>query len=133
MYEKILKMITVPIVLLTAATCVAMNYMPGVHEQALKTAEIEAWLESQGAKGVYIDDALNVIFPLNAENSNTCKYAQQFHGRVACFICHAVELPHATYGDHAHQCHKTPLRGEYGSEQYDKHDDAAEGSYNEVS
>ena len=47
MYEKILKMITVPIVLLTAATCVAMNYMPGVHEQALKTAEIEAWLESQ--------------------------------------------------------------------------------------
>ena len=47
MYEKILKMITVPIVLLTAATCVTMNYMPGVHEQALKTAEIEAWLESQ--------------------------------------------------------------------------------------
>lgn len=27
------------------------------------------WLESVGAKGVYIDDALNVIFPLNCEES----------------------------------------------------------------
>ena len=27
-------------------------------------------LESIGAKGVYIDEALNVIFPLNCENSN---------------------------------------------------------------
>ena len=44
MYEKILKMITVPIVLLTAATCVAMNYMPGVHEQALKTAHLAAYI-----------------------------------------------------------------------------------------
>lgn len=28
------------------------------------------WLESIGAKGVYIDSALNVIFPLNCEGSN---------------------------------------------------------------
>lgn len=28
------------------------------------------WLENIGAEGVYIDDALNVIFPLNCENSN---------------------------------------------------------------
>lgn len=28
------------------------------------------WLEGIGAKGVYIDEALNVIFPLNCENSN---------------------------------------------------------------
>lgn len=28
------------------------------------------WLEKAGAKGVYIDDALNVIFPLNIENSS---------------------------------------------------------------
>ena len=30
----------------------------------------KAWLERQGAKGVYIDGALNVIFPINCENSN---------------------------------------------------------------
>lgn len=28
------------------------------------------WLENVGAKGVYIDDALNVIFPINCEGSN---------------------------------------------------------------
>ena len=28
------------------------------------------WLENAGAEGVYIDDALNVIFPLNCENSS---------------------------------------------------------------
>lgn len=30
----------------------------------------KSWLESAGAKGVYIDDALNVIFPLNCDGSN---------------------------------------------------------------
>ena len=29
------------------------------------------WLERQGAEGVYIDDALNVIFPINCEGSNS--------------------------------------------------------------
>lgn len=29
-----------------------------------------AWLERAGAKGVYIDEAFNVVFPLNCENSN---------------------------------------------------------------
>lgn len=29
-----------------------------------------AWLESVGAQGVYIDDALNVVFPINCEGSN---------------------------------------------------------------
>ena len=47
MYEKILKIITLPILLLTVATCIGMKYMPDLHERALKTAEIEAWLESQ--------------------------------------------------------------------------------------
>ena len=28
------------------------------------------WLENVGAEGVYIDDALNVIFPLNCKNSS---------------------------------------------------------------
>ena len=29
-----------------------------------------AWLEGVGASGVYTDDALNVVFPINCENSN---------------------------------------------------------------
>ncbi len=31
---------------------------------------IKKWLEDKGAKGVYIDEAKNVVFPLNCENSN---------------------------------------------------------------
>ena len=42
---------------------------PSYFEQ--KRAEyIKNWLENIGAKGVYIDEALNVIFPLNCEKSN---------------------------------------------------------------
>ena len=42
---------------------------PSHHEE--KRAEfIKSWLESQGAKGVYIDDAKNCIYPINCENSN---------------------------------------------------------------
>lgn len=42
---------------------------PSHHEE--KRAEYcKAWLEANGAKGVYIDDALNVVFPINAEGSN---------------------------------------------------------------
>lgn len=42
---------------------------PSHHEQ--KRAEYcKNWLEGVGAEGVYIDDALNVIFPLNCEGSN---------------------------------------------------------------
>ena len=34
-----------------------------------RAAYCKQWLENIGAKGVYIDDALNVIFPLNCEGS----------------------------------------------------------------
>lgn len=47
MYENVLKIITVPMILLTIAACFGMKYLPEVHEQALRTAEIEAWLEEQ--------------------------------------------------------------------------------------
>jgi acetylornithine deacetylase/succinyl-diaminopimelate desuccinylase-like protein len=41
---------------------------PSHHEE--KRAEYcKAWLERYGAKGVYIDKALNVVFPINCENS----------------------------------------------------------------
>ncbi|MBQ7054268.1 MAG: peptidase, partial [Oscillospiraceae bacterium] len=36
------------------------------HERA---AYCKKWLENIGAKGVYIDDALNVIYPLNCDGS----------------------------------------------------------------
>ena len=43
---------------------------PSHHEE--KRAEYcKEWLIKNGATDVYIDDALNVIFPLNCENSNS--------------------------------------------------------------
>lgn len=42
---------------------------PSHHEE--KRAEfIKNWLENQGAKGVYIDEALNVIYPINCDKSD---------------------------------------------------------------
>ena len=42
---------------------------PSNHEE--KRAQFcLAWLEKQGAKGAYIDEALNVVFPLNCEGKN---------------------------------------------------------------
>lgn len=42
---------------------------PSHFEQA-RAEYCRAWLESVGAQGVYIDDALNVVFPVNCEGSN---------------------------------------------------------------
>ena len=42
---------------------------PSHHEE--KRAEYcKEWLEKVGAKGVYVDEALNVIFPINCEDSS---------------------------------------------------------------
>ncbi len=42
---------------------------PSHHEE--KRAEfVKTWLEGQGAKGVYIDEALNVIYPIKCEESD---------------------------------------------------------------
>ena len=40
------------------------------HFEHKKAEYCKKWLQDAGAEGVYIDDALNVIFPLNCENSN---------------------------------------------------------------
>ena len=40
------------------------------HFEQKRAEYCRAWLEGAGAKGVYVDEALNVIFPLNCENSN---------------------------------------------------------------
>lgn len=45
------------------------------HERA---AYCKKWLEQAGAKGVYIDDALNVIFPINCEGSD----------KITVFVAH---------------------------------------------
>ena len=45
--------------------------IPAPSHMEYKRAEYcKNWLEKAGAKGVYIDDAINVIFPLNCEESN---------------------------------------------------------------
>lgn len=41
---------------------------PSNHEE-LRAAFCKQWLEAQGASGVYIDEALNVVFPYCCENS----------------------------------------------------------------
>ena len=39
-------------------------------KEELRADYCKKWLENIGAKGVYIDDALNVVYPLNCEGSN---------------------------------------------------------------
>lgn len=40
------------------------------HFEHKRAEYCKKWLENAGAKGVYMDEALNVIFPLNCEGSN---------------------------------------------------------------
>lgn len=40
------------------------------HHEEKRAAFCKTWLENIGAEGVYIDDALNVIYPINCEGSN---------------------------------------------------------------
>lgn len=42
---------------------------PSHHEEA-RAEYCKCWLEKNGAEGVYIDNALNVIYPVNAEGSS---------------------------------------------------------------
>ena len=39
------------------------------HQEQARADYCKRWLEQQGAKGVYIDEALNVVFPYQAEGS----------------------------------------------------------------
>lgn len=40
------------------------------HQEHKRAAYCKEWLERTGATGVYIDEALNVVFPLNCEDNN---------------------------------------------------------------
>lgn len=40
------------------------------HKEHERAAYCKAWLETAGAEGVYIDEALNVVFPLGCEGSD---------------------------------------------------------------
>lgn len=42
---------------------------PSNHEEK-RAAWIKSWMENIGAQGVYIDDALNVVYPVNCEGRN---------------------------------------------------------------
>lgn len=51
---------------------------PSNHEEK-RAAFCKEWLENQGAEGVYIDEALNVIYPVGCEGSNP----------IAVFMAHS--------------------------------------------
>ena len=40
------------------------------HQEEKRAAYCKKWLEDAGAEGVYIDEALNVVFPLNCQGSD---------------------------------------------------------------
>lgn len=40
------------------------------HHEEMRAEYCKNWLEANGAKGVYIDEALNVVFPINVDGSN---------------------------------------------------------------
>lgn len=46
------------------------------HHEENRAAFCKAWLENIGATGVYIDEAKNVVFPLNCEGSNAITVIQ---------------------------------------------------------
>jgi len=48
------------------------------HEEDRKAAFVKAWLEAQGAKGVCIDEAKNVLFPMNCDGQTD----------IVCFAAH---------------------------------------------
>ncbi|MBQ7049511.1 MAG: M20/M25/M40 family metallo-hydrolase, partial [Firmicutes bacterium] len=50
---------------------VELAQIPAPSNQEEKRAEfIKKWLEAQGAEGVYIDEALNVIYPVGVTETN---------------------------------------------------------------
>ena len=48
------------------------------HFEHARAEYCKRWLENVGAKGVYIDEALNVIFPMNCEGSD----------KITVFVAH---------------------------------------------
>ena len=49
------------------------------HHEERRAAFCKAWLEKQGAQGVYIDDALNVVYPIGCEEGRP----------IAVFMAHS--------------------------------------------
>ena len=66
------------------------------HHEEKRAAFCKKWLEQQGAEGVYIDDALNVVYPVGCEDGK----------KIAVFMAHSdVVFP---------DMDKLPLRVENG-------------------
>ena len=49
------------------------------NEEELRAKFCWNWLENQGAEGVYVDDALNVIYPVGVKEENP----------LVCFVAHS--------------------------------------------
>lgn len=62
---------------------------PSHHEEA-RARFCKEWLEKQGAKGVYIDEALNVIYPMNCEG---CDEITVFMAHTDVVFPDTEELP----------------------------------------
>lgn len=57
------------------------------NQEKLRAEFCASWLRNQGAKGVYIDEAWNVIYPIECDN----------HGEIAVFMAHSdVVFPDTT-------------------------------------
>ncbi len=70
------------------------------HHEEKRAAFCKKWLEEQGAKGVYIDEALNVVFPWNCEGKDN----------IVAFLAHTdtvfpdmtEPMPYSTDGKYAY-------------------------------
>jgi len=69
------------------------------HQEEERAAYCKCWLESVGAKGVYIDRAQNVIFPLNCENSNAITV---FAAHTDTVFPDLEPMPYTDDGDRVH-------------------------------
>ena len=49
------------------------------NQEEQRAAFCKAWLEAQGAEGIYVDDALNVIYPIGVMGENP----------LVCFVAHS--------------------------------------------
>lgn len=71
---------------------VELAKIPAPSNQEEKRAVFcKEWLEKQGAKGVYIDEALNVIYPVGCENTeaSSAESADETGKPLAVFMAHS--------------------------------------------
>ena len=56
------------------------------HQEHRRAAFCKEWLEKAGAKGVYIDEVQNVIFPINAEGTDLSESSEMKVSGLFCCV-----------------------------------------------